>query len=97
MASGHMKICSTSLTLREKEIKTARRYHLTPVKMSIIKNKCCLQINAGGNINTISGIAMKTRKEKSKGEKERYTFLNVEFKVQQGEIRKPSSVISAKK
>ena len=42
-------------------------------------------------------IAVKRREVKSKGEKERYTFLNVEFKVQQGEIRKPSSVISAKK
>ena len=42
-------------------------------------------------------IAVKRGETKSKGEKERYTILNVEFKVQQGEIRKPSSVISAKK
>ena len=34
---------------------------------------------------------------KSKGEKERYTHLNAEFQEQQGEVRKPSSVISAKK
>ena len=34
---------------------------------------------------------------KSKGEKERYTHLNGEFQEQQGEVRKPSSVISAKK
>ena len=39
-------------------------------------------------------IAVKRREMKSKGEKERYTHLNAEF---QGEIRKPSSVISAKK
>ena len=39
-------------------------------------------------------IAVKRREAKSKGEKERYTHLNAEF---QGEIRKPSSVISAKK
>ena len=42
-------------------------------------------------------IALKRREAKSKGEKERYTHLNAEFKEQQGEIRKPSSVISAKK
>ena len=39
-------------------------------------------------------IAEKRREAKSKGEKERYTHLNAE---QQGEIRKPSSAISAKK
>ena len=32
-----------------------------------------------------------------KGEEERYTYLNAEFQRQQGEIRKPSSVISTKK
>ena len=42
-------------------------------------------------------IAMKRREVKSKGEKERYTYLNGESKEQQGEIRKLSSVINAKK
>ena len=42
-------------------------------------------------------IAVKRREEKSKREKERYTDLNAEFQKQQGEIRKPSSVINAKK
>ena len=42
-------------------------------------------------------IAVKRIEVKSKGEKERYNQLNVEFKEQQGEIIKPSSVISAKK
>ena len=40
-------------------------------------------------------IAVK-RKVKSKGEKERYTHLNAEFQRISGEIRKPSSEISAK-
>ena len=40
-------------------------------------------------------IAVKRREAKSKGEKERYTHLNAEF--QRGELRKPSSVINAKK
>ena len=42
-------------------------------------------------------IAVKRREAKSKGEKERYTHLNAEFQRIQGEIRKTSSVISAKK
>ena len=42
-------------------------------------------------------IAVKRREAKSKGEKERYTHLNTEFQRIQGEIRKTSSVISAKK
>ena len=42
-------------------------------------------------------IAMKRREVKGKGEKERYTHLNAELQRKQGEIRKPSSVISAKK
>ena len=41
-------------------------------------------------------IAVKRREAKSKGEKEGYTHLNAEFQRQQGEIRKPSSVINAK-
>ena len=40
-------------------------------------------------------IAEKRREAKGKGEKERYIHLNVEFQ-RKGEIRKPSSVISAK-
>ena len=41
--------------------------------------------------------AVKRREAKSKGEKERYTHLNSEFQRIARKIRKPSSVISAKK
>ena len=42
-------------------------------------------------------IAVKRRGVKSKGEKDRNTHLNAEIQRKEGEIRKPSSVISAKK
>ena len=42
-------------------------------------------------------IAVKRREAKSKVEKERYKHLNAEFQKIEGEIRKLSPVISAKK
>ena len=53
MAKNHMRRCSTSVIIRERQIKTATRYHFTPIIMATIKkstNKCWLGYREKGTL-----------------------------------------------
>ena len=47
MAKEHMKRCSTSLIIRKMQIKIALSYHLTPIRMAMIKKSTIIKTGEG--------------------------------------------------
>ena len=55
MANKHMKRCSTLLITREMQIKTAMRYHLTPIKMALTKKSTSKNAGEGVSLTYTDG------------------------------------------
>ena len=56
VANKHMRICSASLAIREIQIKTTMRYHLTPVRMGQLTRQ--ETTNAGEDVGKGNPLAL---------------------------------------
>jgi hypothetical protein len=68
-----MKICSPSLAIKEMQIKTTLRFHLTPVRIATIKNttnnKCWQAYRGKKNPHTLYTHVSKCKNDKIKERK----------------------------
>jgi hypothetical protein len=52
MSKKHMKKCSPSLAIKDMQIKTTLRFHLTPVRIAIIKKQMLVRLQGKRNLHT---------------------------------------------
>jgi uncharacterized protein (UPF0210 family) len=59
MIKKHLKKCFLNLAIKQMQMKTTLRFHLTAVKIAIIKNtttnKCCEDVGEKGPLHTAGG------------------------------------------